>query len=87
MIEDSSELDLLEGVIALKLIDVAGLGPGEASLVQRSDIDSSLAEQRCPTRLMRGPLPSLVLIFLFGFASGLELVALVSEHYSECQKK
>ena len=54
MIEDSSELDLLEGVIAFKLIDVAGLGPGEASLVQRSDIDSSLAEQRCPTRLIRG---------------------------------
>ena len=33
VIEDSSELDLLEGVIALELIDVAGLGPGKASLV------------------------------------------------------
>ena len=54
MIEDSSELDLLEGVITLKLIDVAGLGPGEASLVQRSDIDGSLAKQRCPTWLIRG---------------------------------
>ena len=54
MIEDSSELNLLEGVIALKLIDVAGLSPSEASLVQRSDIDSGLAEQRCPTWLIRG---------------------------------
>ena len=54
MIEDSSELDLLERVIALKLIDVAGLAPSEDSFVLGSDIDSGLAEQRCPTWLIRG---------------------------------
>ena len=49
MIEDSSDFNFLERVIALKLIEIlARLAPNEASCIPGCDIDSSLSEKRCP---------------------------------------
>jgi hypothetical protein len=45
VIEDASDLNLLEGVVTLELIDISGFSPWEAALVLRGNVDGSLSEQ------------------------------------------
>ena len=91
VIEDSSDLDLLEGVIALELFEIlAWLAPNETRSVLGSDINGSLSKKRCPI-IIKGInqihslsmivfLPSLRLVLLVELATQLELVALVSQN-------
>ena len=45
VVEDASDLDFLEGEVALELINVSGFGPWERALVLRGDVNSGLSEQ------------------------------------------
>lgn len=47
VVEDSSDFDLLERIIALKLIDILCLAPDKAASVLGSNIDGSLRKERC----------------------------------------
>ncbi len=53
VIKDSSDLDLLEGVVALELIEIlAGLAPNETSSILGCNVNSSLSEERCPIKVI-----------------------------------